>query len=526
MKSSFQPIIMEMSPRLLSQICRDSGSRFYGSCDRNWWHYKIRDFSSIILQQAGYYLCEAAKLDEYSLVRDKFCEYARASVDFWAQQAVRIGAFEEYYPWERSYPALAFSTLSAAKVIMQLGLDIAEYKQALQRAVNQLIHRKEYEATNQYIAGLAALFTIHKIAPDLVNLPRIEQKLEGVLQRQSQEGWFNEYGGPDLGYLSVSIDCMWDIYDLHPHRWILQSIHKAIIFIDEVLIGRQSIGQHNSRNTDYLAPYGIFRAAGQSEEAMFAPARRIATRIFGNIMSMEHFVHAIDDRYLCHYLGHSFVRAYALICSKQWQTPNYETQTLVKVFAECGYCIVKEAAFSIFISSVKGGNISVIGENGAFFSDYGWQFDKRGYCYVSNWWGASSLESESGDEYQIVGTFVKTREQKSSPLLHIGLRVASAVLGKNIIAYLKALLIFCKPDSKYQFKREIRILKRSLEITDKLYNVKGISSLRRAPEFSRRHVASADSFNFKNLELYRACKVSYEQKEETDCTIGKCYVEF
>ena len=40
-------------PRILTQICRDPNSSSFGCFDRNWWHYKIRDFPSVILQQAG-----------------------------------------------------------------------------------------------------------------------------------------------------------------------------------------------------------------------------------------------------------------------------------------------------------------------------------------------------------------------------------------------------------------------------------------------------------------------------------------
>lgn len=40
-------------PRILTQVCRDPNSVCYGAFDRDWWHYRIRDFPSIILQQGG-----------------------------------------------------------------------------------------------------------------------------------------------------------------------------------------------------------------------------------------------------------------------------------------------------------------------------------------------------------------------------------------------------------------------------------------------------------------------------------------
>ena len=38
-------------PRILSQLDRDPDSPTFGCFDRNYWHYKMRDFSSIVLQQ-------------------------------------------------------------------------------------------------------------------------------------------------------------------------------------------------------------------------------------------------------------------------------------------------------------------------------------------------------------------------------------------------------------------------------------------------------------------------------------------
>ena len=55
-KSFFEETTKKMLPRILTQICRDPNSNNFGCCDRNYWHYKITDFPSIILQQAIYSL--------------------------------------------------------------------------------------------------------------------------------------------------------------------------------------------------------------------------------------------------------------------------------------------------------------------------------------------------------------------------------------------------------------------------------------------------------------------------------------
>ena len=54
MTASFHQLLAEFLPRILSQCCRDANSPAFGCFDRNFWHYRMRDFSSIILQQGGY----------------------------------------------------------------------------------------------------------------------------------------------------------------------------------------------------------------------------------------------------------------------------------------------------------------------------------------------------------------------------------------------------------------------------------------------------------------------------------------
>ena len=123
MRDAMSLLIRRQMPRILTQLCRDPDSKNYGCWDRNFWHYKIRDYSSIILQQGSYLLLEAARLDEYQDRAEYLRRLAQAGVDFWHTRALKYGAFEEYYPSERSYPGLAFSTLAIAKLIRDLPLD-------------------------------------------------------------------------------------------------------------------------------------------------------------------------------------------------------------------------------------------------------------------------------------------------------------------------------------------------------------------------------------------------------------------
>ena len=69
-------------PRMLTQVCRDPNLSEYGAFDRNWWHYKVRDFSSIILQQGGYALYCASLLEGMEAKSDVLQRLAGASAKF------------------------------------------------------------------------------------------------------------------------------------------------------------------------------------------------------------------------------------------------------------------------------------------------------------------------------------------------------------------------------------------------------------------------------------------------------------
>ena len=91
-------------PRLLTQVCRDPSSPHFGCFDRDWWHYRIRDFPSVILQQGGYALHLASQPGAQAEQREGLKKLAAAACRFWNGRATRRGAFEEYYPWEQGFP--------------------------------------------------------------------------------------------------------------------------------------------------------------------------------------------------------------------------------------------------------------------------------------------------------------------------------------------------------------------------------------------------------------------------------------
>lgn len=483
-------------PRILTQVCRDPTSPLYGCADRNWWHYKIRDFPSIILQQAGYALHLATRLPEHAADEAALDALAAASARFWNTRALKHGAFEEYYPYEQGYPPLAFATLAVAKLAGDGAVPLADVAPGLRIARKQLRARFEPQAANQQVAGLAALAWIDRVLPQEADPATFAALKARTLALQSGEGWYWEYDGPDLGYLAVTIDCLWDLYDATGDAQFRTSIDAALGFMDRVFTALPSgLGMLNARNTDYLAPYGIVRAALAGN----AGAARVAQAAFGTADAPDHAFAAVDDRYLCHYLGQSVVRAVVALDPRDLPAPVAADAT-THWLTECGYLL----APGLVVAARKGGVLTLAGTG----SEFGWMVERGKRQFVSHWWSREWQVSHEGGAVTISGELFAHSERLSTPPKHVVLRGLSFVLGKSLIALLKRALIFKRGGGGPGFERTVTPVEGGVEIVDRFAGLLPTDRLIRAPRASKRHVASADSFHGEDLGLAPVVEVS------------------
>ena len=99
MKSGFEAYVLAQYRRVLTQMDRDPDSPTFGCFDRNYWHYKIRDFPSSILQQ-GVFTIEAVRRGRLPGVNaaDNLIDWSLAAVNALSRQVNGFGAVDEYYP--------------------------------------------------------------------------------------------------------------------------------------------------------------------------------------------------------------------------------------------------------------------------------------------------------------------------------------------------------------------------------------------------------------------------------------------
>lgn len=507
----FGEAVARIAPRVLTQVSRDPGSTTYGSFDRNWWHYKIRDFSSIILQQGAYFLWELAKLDQFADRRESLHRLAAAGAHFWARRARCHGAFEEYYPWEQGYPPLAFSTLAIGKLVRDGAVGLPEMEEALLVAGAQLSARFEAQAGNQQVAGLAALAMVRNLIPTVCSAARFEELVVKTLALQDEEGWFEEYDGPDLGYLAVTIDCLWDLLDATGDERFLTSAGQALGFIHRIVCWcGGSPGMLNARNTDYLVPFGLVRFAFEGAGETAHKAGEVVDILYRDLGSPEHFLAAVDDRYLCHYIGHSFVRALSLVRAfrgvKDLSSPAGFAGEPCSL-PSSGYELIANVSGRALVAGFKGGCFLWCGPRGKRIADYGWVVSWDGSCSVNHWWSRDWKRCDSDDCLEITGQLFEHRAETSSPLKHMALRVLSLLFGRHLIGLLKAKLIFKNAPGSITFQRRIVLGSDEIRVRDEFCNLPSGATIQRAPRSSKRHVSSADSFHDEDLLLAHRCRV-------------------
>lgn len=501
-------------PRILTQISRDRNLPLTGCGDRNYWHYKIRDFSSLIIQQAGYTAWKAAKFAGYP--ESSLRQLAMDSCIFWNRRAVMFRAFEEYYPWEEGYPPLAFSTLSTIKLVDEGVVKLEDVLPGLKVAARQLLSRFEAQATNQQMAGTAALCYIHKIMPELVPSDLLEKIIVKTLACQQEEGWFMEYGGSDLGYLSVTMDCLWDAYDASGDERFVKAASKALRFIAIFFdLTPRGIGMHNARNTDYVVPYGIARFLKVQE--YFQIAANLIFRLLDQIDQPGHFFHAIDDRYWCHYIGHSFYRTLPLLefLPDDIVYSNHAESGFRRLEGSGHILQYSPRPFPAIISTLKGGILTLFDRNGKTFSDFGWIILSHGEIWTNHWFSNSWNIRVGENRVEIKGYLSRHSYLKNTPVRHICLRVLSFCFGRRIIACLKNKMIFKKDESKFPFSREILFDKEKVIVND-YFSLFPEARIMRAPRASQRHVASADSFHYEDFSLKEnGSQISRHEKVES-----------
>ncbi|HQF86044.1 MAG TPA: hypothetical protein PLN26_02350 [Acidobacteriota bacterium] len=496
--------VIHALPRLLGQLDRDADSPTFGCFDRDYWHYKIRDFASAILQQ-GMVVIECLRRPEApdNPLRGHplAIRWVDGALRFWAAQQLGDGSFNEYYPGEHGFPPTAFSLRAALLVLRSRGLTDPDVRivAAIQKAARWLIRHTETEALNQEAAALAALALARRLPGIRLDADRLMARLDRFLARQSAEGWFPEYGGADTGYLSVTLDCLWDLFEATGELRFRDALDRGAAYIATLIaVSGETPPAVNSRNTDYILPYGLVRAAAHNPLAA-----AVVRALFQRADTAAHPLARTDDRYLCHYVYASCARSLAHLDAVPAAAALLPCQTGGDyVLPEAGVLIRHvPGRASVYVAARKGGVVCRYGPDGIRDADHGWRLPRPGgRVAVTHWQDPGyriqlAAGADGAAAVSVEGAMTVHRWRVSSPLRHTVLRLAAFVLGRRLIPRLKQALIFKRVSAGIRFRRDVRLDGDAADIRDTVTAPRReTANMARATDHSLRHVASAGGF--------------------------------
>lgn len=151
-----------------------------------------------------------------------------ATVYFWQKIQLKDGSFNEYYPNEHGFPPTAFSLYAACEIYRRLEMQDEALIFALKKTAKYLTEHIETKAYNQELASIMALYSVYSITYEEWILDGLKKKLTRILSLQSLEGWFSEYGGADIGYLSVSLDMLGEYYWMSNDEQVYEPLNRIL----------------------------------------------------------------------------------------------------------------------------------------------------------------------------------------------------------------------------------------------------------------------------------------------------------
>jgi hypothetical protein len=502
-------------PRILGLCDRNIMSPTYGCFDRDYWHYKRVDVPFSTMQKNILILALVyTNKDTIYYNKKMVLDTIKAGIDFWVKLQHEDGSFSDFYPNERSQVTAAFTLYNVCKTLLILPeLLNKKITKAIERSVDFLVKHVDMHAINHELGAIAALSLAEKIIKRPGLHKEIEKKINFVLKVQSKEGWFPEYGGLDVGYLSVCLSYLGKIiedYGTNPKitQKLKESMNKAINMLSYFVYSEGTVGgEYSSRNTQYVVPYGIEVASKWNATAV--SIKKVLMETLNKSKAIGPY--SFDDRYMCLYLYDYLLSYYYSKNNKRNSTNSqtkynkkltqkellpYEQNDFEKFFKEAEL-FVKKSGKSYLIIGLKTATFRYFYEGILLHSDAGYavRYENKKSLAASGCFSISEYNI-SKEEILIKKRFNAIKYRTSTTIGHFGLRILtfkgilSNFLRENI---LKVLLKEGKKTDIF-LTRKIKLSNGTAEIEDIIESKKRIN-LYSLNEFNYRYIPSAQYFN-------------------------------
>jgi hypothetical protein len=516
----FTKTTIENMPRLLGQLNRNPSSPNYGSFDRSFWHYRTNDISCARYQEATLTLT-LLYFHQFSgnfYYQDQIVrEWLEAALKFATKIQNSNGSFSEWFVNEHSFVCTAFVTEALSEVLLEFqthGKNLAcrnEVLDGLSRAGQWLLKRQESWVMNQTSGAAAALANLWKLTGDDHFKEGAKKKADFIINNQYEGGWWSEYGGPDIGYLSLMIDYLIKYHERTKDNDIEPSIDRAVEFLTSFMHPNLTIGgEYGSRNTEYLIPSGFVNWAQRNKHySLICQFAYWSLRKKRGISPSS-----LDDRYLCYILSNW------LQAGLDWQSMHLKPidSSVLKdqlnalstsIFHEqAGIVVIREKS-TIFILNLHKGGIFRIYMDGRHYLDSGLEVVTPSETLLFS----SVLDKEnqfqiSKQKFLVQGQLKRLKEPVMKTPITIAFKSFMLLVGRlswfqSAIRYLLRInLIAGVKRTRFSFTRKFLFYGGNLQVEDRALIPRG-SRILVGTKSSYTFIPSSKYFEVQELGKYR-----------------------
>ncbi len=498
----FADIAMSYVPHLIGLVDRNPFSTTYGCFDREYWHYRTRDFAcgmsqEFVLPLALLYARPYPGNRWFGLERMR--DLALAGIHFACRASHPDGTCDDYFPWERAMGALAFSTYAATEALQVLAHEddrLIEF--FIRRGDHLLGHNESGRLSNHQALSALALYNIFQLSGEDRFRLGAENRVELALRWQHpEEGWFQEYEGADPGYQTCSVDFLAKLWKKSGNDSLLDPLHRAVKFCAIFLHPDGSYGgEYGSRNTYHYYPHGFellaprIPLAAQLNDAWLDGAAK-GKRYYND-----------DDRMIGH-LAYNWLQAWEDYCPQRPDENLHDRPDFIRWLPEAGLAAAKSHGRYLVAGMKKGGVFKLLDAQRCLVSDTGLIGElPDGRVVVTHLHDENNqVEAECRNGtgiFLVKGTFTVRSQKLASPFKQILFRLLNLSLGRffpNLLrAMLQKLLITGKKRTSLPFERVLTFSEGCLQVIDKIPPQAGFRRLSASSDATSIYVAASNVY--------------------------------
>ena len=501
--------------RMFSMIDRDPFSKTRGCADRNYWSWKFTDFPGARFQESAFsvaWLYSSNFNGNKYFKKNKLLLWYSYIVSYWASIQNKDGSFDEAYPNEKSLAGTAFSSFYVAEslILLKDHLDIELRKKiisSLERSGDWLCKNNESHGflSNHQAVAAASLFSIWKITKKNIYLDRCNYFVNNILNKQSIEGWYEEYGGADIGYLSHGLFYLAIIWKETNNVKLLKSLNRATNFFSFFIHPNKTIGgEYSSRNTNFYYP-----AAFEILSEVDKNSRSICSFMMSSIANKKSVGIQTIDLYNFFPILNNYMFS-TIYFNKKIKSLKLPFQnSFTKLYKEAGIFIHSSKNYYLIFGISKGGVIKVYCKktNKLIYSNSGYVIKSRENHITSQAFIRDNRFYLGKNKIQIKVPFVKLNQELMNPFRFILFRTYNLLFCRNryLAKFIKNLIV-TKLVTKFKITnsyltKEIIFSQNKIILIDNIYyiNLKK-NNLFCEDFFTTIHMGSSKYFQIDELE--------------------------